>query len=108
MGDLEVAVSEHNFVIVARHRVGRAARQYGRPDFPEVTVLHVCNLDYAIKILDVSMDNAINLPCRVAIHESDNEVVLQARLFSERDTELRPVATQINKSLKAIIDFAAK
>lgn len=107
LADLEVAVSEQNFVIVARHHIGRALRDNGRPDYPEITVLHVCNIDYAGKILDVSQDYVLHLPCRMAVYEAGGRVVVEARLFPDDDPELRPIARQINTALKEIVRFAA-
>ena len=106
MSDLEIAVSEQNFVIVARHQVGQSLRANGRPDYPEITVLHVCNIDYAGKILDVSLDYVLHVPCRIAIYEADGQVVVEARMFPTSDPDLRPVAQQVNNALKEIVRFA--
>ncbi len=106
LNDLEIAASEQNFVIVARHQIGQALRNNGRPDYPEVTVLHVCNIDYAGKIIDVSYDYVLHLPCRLAVYEAADEVVVEARLFPENDPDLKPIAQQINTGLKEIVRFA--
>ncbi len=105
--DLEFAITERNFRIAARHSVGRAIRERGHSDFPNVTVIHFCNVDYAHEVLQLDLDYVAWIPCRVTVHEQDAQVVISAVLLPENhaDPRVNAFAARMNAILREIASY---
>jgi uncharacterized protein (DUF302 family) len=76
------------------------------------TIYEVCNPSQAKKVLDKQMDIATALPCRVAVYEENNRVKVATMLPTEilglfGESSLAPVAQEVEKEIKAMIDEAA-
>lgn len=54
LAELEMAISEHNFRITGRSRVGKVIRDRGTKDFSEYDTLQFCNLTHAKTLLLMS------------------------------------------------------
>ena len=88
MADLEFAISEYNFRITGYNRVGEAIAERQQSSFPQATVVHFCNLEYAREFLVLAADYLLHMPCRIAVYEQDQQVVVEARLLPEDDPRL--------------------
>ena len=51
--ELEFAITERNFRITGRNTIGKGLRERGYDDFPDVEVIHFCNLEYAREVLEI-------------------------------------------------------
>ena len=105
--DLEFAITEKNYRITGVNSIGRAITDRG-DDYPLASVVHFCNIEAAKKILDISMDYLLLMPCRITINEIDNGLVaIEARLLPLNDEKLYETAISVNKLLRDTVDFAA-
>ncbi len=51
--ELDFAITERNFRITGRNTIGKGLRERGYADFPDVEVIHFCNLEYAREVRTV-------------------------------------------------------
>ncbi len=112
MADLRFAIEEANFRITDSNRVGRAISQRERIPFPEATVIHFCSLRFAQRFLEAEPAFLIHMPCRIVVAERGEQVIVEARLVPEGGPGLGPAVTplakEMNRLLRSIVDFAAK
>lgn len=106
--ELEFAITERNFRITGRNRIGRGIRKRGYPDFPDVEIIHFCSLEYAREVLAIDPDFVVYMPCRVAAHQQGKQVVVSAMLVPEThpDPRVRGFAQRMNKLVREIVTFA--
>jgi uncharacterized protein (DUF302 family) len=109
---LEEAVKAHKFGVIAvidlKGKMAEKGVEFGNA----CTIYEVCNPSQAKKVLDKQMDIATALPCRVAVYEENNRVKVATMLPTEilglfGESSLAPVAQEVEKEIKAMIDEAA-
>lgn len=78
-------------------------------DFPNYKILGACNPPLAHKALSAEPEIGLLLPCNVIVYENNNEVSVSAidaqAMFKivDRD-DIEPIAEQVNKKLKRVIE----
>lgn len=78
-------------------------------DHPKYKILGACNPPLAYKALTAEAEIGLLLPCNVIVYEKENAVnvsVIDAKaMFKvvERD-DIEPLAEEVNKKLKTVID----
>lgn len=105
--DLEYAITERNLRITGRNTVGEALRERGHEGYPDVEVIHFCNLENAREVLDMDMAFIAQMPCRVTVHEADGRVTISMLLLPEdhRDPRVNEFARRMNAQLREIAHF---
>ncbi len=105
--ELEFAITERNFRITGKNIIGKAIRKRGHDDFPNVDVVHFCNVENAREVLEHDINFVSQMPCRMTIHEEQDKVVLQLILVPEQhpDPAVRDFSIRMNKTLKEILAF---
>ena len=68
--ELDFAITERNFRITGRNTIGKGLRDRGYKDFPNVEVIHFCNLEYAREVLLIDPGFVAEMPCRIAAKHS--------------------------------------
>lgn len=107
--DLEFAIGSNNFRITSRNRIGDVIAEREEIDFPDATVVHFCNLELARKLLAISSDYLLHMPCRVVIWSSTGLTFVEVKLVPEDlYPEARPIIDKINKVLTTVVDTAAE
>ncbi len=106
--DLRFAVAEHNFRITSSNEIGAAITARGIDTMPLSMVMHICNLDYAGRILKSAPDRLLDMPCRLAVYQDDTGVMIRARLIDQTDERVADIAARVNAMLRDIVDFAAE
>jgi uncharacterized protein (DUF302 family) len=107
--ELEFAITERNFRITGRNTIGSALRERGYEGFPDVEVIHFCNLEYAREVLLLDPGYVALMPCRVTVHEANGKRVVSLVLLPEEhpQAEVRAFAHRLNGLLREILDFVA-
>lgn len=105
--ELDFAISERNFRITGRNTIGKGLRERGYEDFPDVEVIHFCNLEYAREVLLLDPDFVAQMPCRLTVHRSGDRTVVHVILLPEdhRDPRVNAFAHRINGQLREILAF---
>ncbi len=105
--EVDFAITERNFRITGRNVIGKAIRKRGIEDFPNVDVVHFCNVENAREVLEHDINFVAQMPCRMTLHEEQDKVVIQLILVPEEhpDPAVREFAKRINKILKEILAF---
>lgn len=105
--ELEFAITERNFRITGRNTIGRGLRARGYADFPDVEVIHFCNLEQARTVLLVDPDFIAQMPCRITVHEAGQRTVIHLLLLPEdhADPRVTAFAREVNASLRDILAF---
>lgn len=106
MQDVEFAITNHNFRITGASHIGRAIAERHDRAFPEVEVVHFCNLEYARRFLQVEPDFVSYMPCRIAVFETDAGVVVETWLMPENDPRIGDLSREVNGILRDIVDYA--
>jgi len=105
--ELEFAITERNFRITGRNTIGKGLRDRGYNDFPDVEVIHFCNLEYAREVLLIDPGFVAQMPCRIAVHTSGGKTVISLLLLPEDhpDERVRAFARRMNAILREIVQF---
>ena len=108
IAELEFAITERNFRITGRNTIGAGLRRRGYTDFPNVEVIHFCSLEYAREVLTVDLGYVAQMPCRIAVHEQGEQVVITLVLLPTNHPDPRVVAfaERMNGLLYEIVEFA--
>lgn len=108
--DLEFAITQANYRLTARNRVGEAIAEMRESPYPKGTLLHFCNSQIAASVLDIKPDYLLNMPCKISVREVENgkRVVVETYLLGATDDpELAPILDSINATLREIVAFGA-
>ncbi len=110
VSDAEFAISEQNFALTGRSEIGKAISKRHEEDFPEYTVLQFCNLEYAREILLVAPKFVRHMPCRIAIYQKPDRVVIETVLptLKSGNETLDKLIRSIKEKLRGIVNFAAE
>ena len=106
--DLQFAITQRNFRITARNDIGRGIRQRGVKDFPQVMIIHFCNLTLARQALEIDIGFINHMPCRIAVYEHGDRIVISATSLPEDsdDPHVNAFSHRINGMLRGIMNFA--
>ncbi len=106
--ELEFAITERNFRITGRNTIGKGLRARGYKDFPNVEVIHFCNLEYAREVLLIDPGYVAMMPCRITVHETrDSKTAISLILLpnDHRDRKVNAFADRMNQTLREILAF---
>ncbi len=105
--EIEFAITERNFRITGKNVIGKAIRKRGHEDFPNVDVIHFCNVENAREVLEHDIEFVSQMPCRMTVHEAGDKVVIQLILVPEAHSnpEVSAFARRMNRTLKDILAF---
>lgn len=105
--EIEFAITERNFRITGKNIIGKAIRKRGHKAFPNVDVVHFCNVENAREVLEHDINFVSQMPCRMTVHEEQGKVVVQLILVPEQhpDPAVRDFAKRMNKTLQEILAF---
>lgn len=105
--ELDYAITERNFRITGRNTIGKGLRERGYTDFPDVEVIHFCNLEYAREVLLIDPGFVAQMPCRLTVHRQGEKTVVSVILLPEDhpDPRVNAFAHRINGLLREILAF---
>lgn len=105
--ELDFAITERNFRITGRNTIGKGLRDRGYADFPDVEVIHFCNLEYAREVLLIDPGYVAQMPCRVTVHRERGRTVVSLVLLPEDhpDPRVNAFAQRMNVLLHEILAF---
>lgn len=105
--ELEFAITERNFRITGRNTIGEGLRDRGYDDFPDVEVIHFCNLEYAREVLAIDPGYVAQMPCRITVHSEPEGTVISLILLPEdhADERVNAFARRMNAILREIVEF---
>ena len=105
--ELDFAITERNFRITGRNTIGKGLRERGYEDFPEVEVIHFCNLEYAREVLLIDPGYVAQMPCRLTVHEEGGHTVVSLILLPQDhpDPRVNAFAVRMNGLLREILAF---
>lgn len=106
--DLKFAIGENNFRLTGENRIGRTIALREEKPFPQATILHFCNLKYAEKFLTIDPAYLIRMPCRIAVRQAENRVIIETWLQPVTRKDLCKPVEEINRILKNIVQYAAE
>ncbi|EIJ42554.1 hypothetical protein BegalDRAFT_1676 [Beggiatoa alba B18LD] len=107
--DIEYAIQAQNFRITSENHIGQAIRERGNAQFPLATIIHFCNLQYAETLLILEPDLLLNMPCRIAIYEDKQQVIISTPQLPATDNPtLKPLIIEINHILQTIVQTGAE
>lgn len=106
--ELEFAITEQNFRITGRNTVGKGLRDRGYQDYPDIEVIHFCSLDIAKEVLDIDPGYVAQMPCRLTVHEENDQVVVSLIKLpiDHADPRVNEFAKKMNLLLHEIVSFA--
>lgn len=110
LAELELAITEHNFRITGHNHIGSVIRQRDNIPFPDYDTLQFCNLTMARQMLEISPAAVAHMPCNIAVHSENGQVVITTHLLPTDgpDERLNAFFKGLNEKLKKIVDFAAE
>lgn len=105
---LNFAITDRNFRITGRNRIGSGLRERGYTDFPDVEVIHFCNLELAREVLLLDPGFVAHMPCRVTVHEEQGKTVVSLIKLptDSHDPRVNDFAKRMNVTLTEIVEFA--
>ena len=110
---LEEAVKAHKFGVITVIDLKAKMAEKGVQLDKACKVYEVCNPAQAKRVLDRNMSVATALPCRIAVYEEKESVKVATMLPTETLAlfalpELAPVAQEVEREIKAMIDEATR
>jgi len=105
--ELDFAITERNFRITGRNTIGKGLRERGYADFPDVEVIHFCNLEYAREVLLIDPGYVAQMPCRITVHREQDRTVVSLVLLPQDhpDPRVNEFAVRMNGLLREILAF---
>ena len=105
------AAAAHSFRVQAIHDVTATLAERGFEREP-LTIVEVCNAQYASQVLDEDVLIGLMLPCPVMVYEQDGDVLISTMRPSLMtqfypDAEIEDVAATVEAKIFAIVDDAA-
>lgn len=104
--DLVFAISQHNFRLTEQANIGQAIAEREGKNFPQLTVLHFCNLTYAQALLEKQIASPLQMPCRISVRQLGDQVVIETLLLADHAAQ-QALVDEINQILQAIVDTGA-
>ena len=108
--ELDFAITERNYRITGRNTIGKGIRDRGYENFPDVEVIHFCNLEYAREVLELDPGFVAQMPCRITIHEQNGGSVISLILLPQDHPEPRvnEFSRRMNGILREIVEFVVE
>jgi uncharacterized protein (DUF302 family) len=111
--NLEAAVTRHKFGVLGTHDLKETMARKGVAFARECRVFEVCNPHQAKRVLETNLEISTALPCRISIYEEGGATKLAtikptALIALYASSELRGVAEEVERTLVAIMDEAAR
>ena len=108
--ELDFAITERNYRITGRNTIGKGIRDRGFENFPDVEVIHFCNLEYAREVLELDPGFVAQMPCRITIHEQNDGSVISLILLPQDHPEPRvnEFSRRMNGILREIVEFVVE
>ena len=105
--EADFAITERNFRITGRNTIGKGLRERGYKDFPDVEVIHFCNLESAREVLEIDPGFVAQMPCRMTVHREHGKTVVNMVLLPEnhRDPRVNAFARRLNGELREILAY---
>lgn len=108
---LEEAVKAHKFGVISIIDLKSKMAEKGVEFRNACKIYEVCNPARAKQVLEREMSIATALPCRIAVYEEHGRVKIATLLPTETlglfsTPELAPVAQEVEKEIKAMMDEA--
>ena len=105
--EIEFAITERNYRITGRNSIGKGLRDRGYEGFPDVEVIHFCNLENAREVLLLDPDFVALMPCRITVHVADHRTIVSAILLPETHEDPRVVAfaKRLNGEIRDILEY---
>lgn len=106
--DLEFAITQANYRLTGKNRVGESIAEMRDTDYPKGTLLHFCNSQIAASVLDIRPEYLLNMPCKISVREIDagKQVIVETYLLQTgSDPELDPILESINATIREIVEF---
>jgi uncharacterized protein (DUF302 family) len=106
--ELNFAITERNFRITGRNTIGEGLRNRGYDDFPNIEVIHFCNLELAREVLLLDPGFVAQMPCRITVHEHAGQTVISLITLptNHADERVNEFARRMNKTLVEIVEYA--
>jgi uncharacterized protein (DUF302 family) len=110
---LEDAVKAHKFGVIAVIDLKGKMAEKGVAFANACKIYEVCNPMQAKRVLETDMSIATVLPCRIAVYEQKVRVQIATMLPTQAlglfsAPELAPVAQEVEKEIKAMMDEASE
>jgi len=111
--DLEQAVTRHKFGVLGVHDLKAKMAEKGVPFARECRIFEVCNPHQAKRVLEANLEISTALPCRISVYEEGGVTKLAtikptAMIALYGTPELRGVAEEVEQTITAIMDEAAR
>ena len=108
--ELDFAITERNYRITGRNTIGKGLRNRGYESFPDVEVIHFCNLEYAREVLAIDPGFVAQMPCRITIHEENDQTVISLILLPEDhpNEQVNEFSRRMNVILREIVQFVVE
>ncbi|MEM7468410.1 MAG: DUF302 domain-containing protein, partial [Pseudomonadota bacterium] len=105
--ELDFAITERNYRITGRNTIGAGLRARGYEDFPNVEVIHFCNLEYAREVLLLDPGFVAQMPCRITVHEEKENTIISLILLPEdhENEAVNQFSRRMNGILREIVSF---
>ena len=105
--EADFAITERNFRITGRNTIGKGLRERGYKDFPDVEVIHFCNLEYAREVLELDPGYVAQMPCRMTVHVEHGKTIVSMILLPEdhANPAVNAFAHRMNQQLRDILAF---
>ena len=104
--NLDIAISEHNYRIIHRSKIGQAVRDRGDKDYPLSIVISFCNITYAKEMMEINSNLINDMPCIITVREEKQSVIVGTRLMVDNTDNKRQndFAKRINDNLRSIVE----
>ena len=104
--NLDIAISEHNYRIIHRSKIGQAVRDRGEKDYPLSIVISFCNITYAKEMMEINSDLINDMPCIITVREEEKGVIVGTKFMIDNTDNKRQndFAKRINDNLRSIVE----
>ncbi len=102
MYDLRLAIRRHNYRITSINHIGEAIATNNDQDFIQVSIVNFCNVSIAKKFIEQSLSYILYMPCRVAVYEKGDDIIIETYLLSKKND----IHNQVNTTIKNIVNAA--
>jgi uncharacterized protein (DUF302 family) len=112
VADIERLIPEHKFRVLAIHDVQATLQEKGFERAP-LKIIEVCSAAFANEALSKSIDVAMFMPCKYTVYtegERTHVTLVRPSMISQMmpGVGLEALATQVETTLKTIMDAAVK
>jgi uncharacterized protein (DUF302 family) len=108
--DIESAVKQHSFGVLATHDLGATLRSKGISFAEDCKIFEVCNPEQAAKVLSIDMHLNMALPCRISVFTEHGKtkigLIKPVQMLSglSQDVALLKIAEEVQQSIIQMVD----